>query len=66
LVSEAIEVLSGITVIIAENSDEYFHLVLPPKPAAEFSEGAVKSVAGDGPQGHRRKSSQKKWIERQG
>jgi len=66
LVSEAIEVLSGMVVIIVESSDEYFHLVLSPKPAAEFSEGDVKSVAGNGPQGHRRKSNRKKWIESQG
>ena len=36
----------GMTVTVLENTDELFHLVLPPVPSDELPEGDLEAVAG--------------------
>ena len=46
LKAEGIDVPAGMTVTVVENTDKQFHLVLPPKPTGELSDGALDGVAG--------------------
>ncbi len=46
LKAEGINVPAGMTVTVVENTDKQFHLVLPPKPTGELSDGALDGVAG--------------------
>ena len=41
-----VAVPAGVTVKVVENSASLFHLVLPPKPTGEISDGALDKVAG--------------------
>ena len=46
LKAEGIDVPAGMTVTVLENTDELFHLVLPPVPSDELSDEALDAVAG--------------------
>ena len=46
LKAEGIDVPAGMAVTVLENTDKQFHLVLPPKPTGELSDGALDGVAG--------------------
>jgi hypothetical protein len=46
LKAEGIDVPDGITVTVVENTDKQFHLVLPPVPTDELSEGDLEAAAG--------------------
>ena len=46
LKAEGIDVPAGMTVTVLENTDELFHLVLPPMPTDELSDEALDTVAG--------------------
>jgi hypothetical protein len=46
LKAEGIDVPAGMAVIVLENTDKQFHLVLPPEPTDELSEEALDAVAG--------------------
>ena len=46
LKAEGIDVPAGMTVTVLENTDELFHLVLPPVPTDELSDEALDAVAG--------------------
>ena len=46
LKAEGIDVPAGMTVTVLENTDKQFHLVLPPVPTDELSEGNLEAVAG--------------------
>jgi len=46
LKAEGIDVPDGVAVTVVENTDKQFHLVLPPVPTGELSEGDLEAVAG--------------------
>ena len=46
LKSEGIDVPAGLTVIVLENTEQQFHLVLPSVPTDELSDEELDSVAG--------------------
>ena len=46
LKAEGFEAPAGVTVTVVENTDQHFHLVLPPAPTDEISDEALESVAG--------------------
>jgi hypothetical protein len=46
LKAEGIDVPAGMAVTVLENTDNQFHLVLPPVPTDELSDEALDAVAG--------------------
>ena len=46
LSEHGIEIPSGITVNVASNSEDTFHLVLPPDPNSTISDDALQSISG--------------------
>ena len=46
LKAEGIDVPDGMAVTVLENTDNQFHLVLPPVPSDELSDEALEAMAG--------------------
>ena len=46
LSEHGVEIPSGIAINVASNSDDTFHLVLPPDPNATLSEDSLESISG--------------------